>query len=109
MDINVDKLKAIVGLAIDKMATTLIQDIAGQDISLKNYSYDYSVLIEREYVSLVIQYTSQEVLKTFFFYTLVGGEDGSIKISLSDSEENEVLSLDFNSDFDFERVISDYS
>jgi len=83
MDMSVDKLKAVVGLAVDKIATTMIQDIAGQNTSLKNYSYDYNVLIERE--------------------------DGSIKISLSDSEENEVLSIDFNANYDFEDVISHYS
>ncbi|EOW9662248.1 hypothetical protein ACO14J_002307 [Vibrio parahaemolyticus] len=109
MEIGIDKLKAVVGLATDKIATTLIQDIAGSDLSMSNFSYTYDVLVEREYISLVIQYSAQEVLKTSYFYTLTGSESGSVKISLSDTNGENVLSLDFNANYDFSKAIEHYS
>ncbi|MET1312399.1 hypothetical protein [Vibrio parahaemolyticus] len=109
MEIGIDKLKAVVGLATDKMATSLIQDIAGSDLPISNFSYAYNVLVEREHISLVIQYSDQEVLKTSYFYTLTGSESGSIKISLSDTNGENVLSLDFNANYDFSRAIESYS
>lgn len=109
MELGIDKLKAVVGLATDKIATTLIQDIAGSDLSMSNFSYAYDVLVEREYISLAIQYSAQEVLKTSYFYTLTGSESGSIKISLSDTNGENVLSLDFNANYDFSRAIKHYS
>lgn len=109
MEIGIDKLKAVVGLATDKIATTLIQDIASSDLSMSNFSYTYDVLVEREHISLAIQYSAQEVLKTSYFYTLTGSESGSIKISLSDTNGENVLSLDFNANYDFSRAIKHYS
>lgn len=109
MEIGIDKLKAVVGLATDKIATTLIQEISGSDLSTSNFSYTYDVLIEREHISLAIQYSAQEVLKTSYFYTLSGSESGSIKISLSDTNGDNVLSLDFNANYDFSRAIEHYN
>ncbi|WP_148611866.1 hypothetical protein [Aeromonas sobria] len=108
MDLGIDKLKAIIGLATDKMAVTLIQDIAGKELSLKKYSYVYNVLIERKYISLTILFSSKEVLKTSYFYTLLSREDGAITISLSDSNNDEVISIEFNADYDFESAIMNY-
>ncbi|HCZ9564416.1 TPA: hypothetical protein O4I89_002866 [Vibrio cholerae] len=109
MEIEFDKLKAIICLATDKMATILIQEIAGNEIPISKFSYSYDVLVDREHIALVIQYNSQNVLNTTYFYTLTGSPSGAIKISLSDTKGKEVLSLDFNENYDFSHAISHYN
>ena len=108
MEISIDKLKIVIGLATDKIATTIIQDIAGSDLSASKFSYVYDVLLEREHISLIIKYSDQEVLKTSYFYTLTGSESGTIKVSLSDIDGENVLSIDFNKNFNFSRLIEEY-
>ncbi|OEE75653.1 hypothetical protein [Vibrio genomosp. F6] len=109
MKISIEKLKAVVGIATDKMATTLIQEIAGSDLAMGNFSYSYDVQIDQQVISLNIQYSSQTVLETHYSYDLLGDSLGSIKISLLDSNGEEPLSLEFNTDFDFESAIEHYS
>lgn len=109
INISIEKLKAIIGLAVDKTATDLIEGIADEELSMEDFSYSYKVLVEREHVSLEVSYKAKEILKTAYFYSLEGDKDGSIKISLSDSDDNNVLTIEFEPDYDFNKVIGNYS
>lgn len=109
MEISVDKLKAIIGVAIDRRATDLIKNISEDKLSLKDFSYYYDVLVERQFVSLVVEYCSNEILKVNYFYMLRGSDDGAIKISLSDLNDDEVLRVEFEPEFDFDAAMKVYN
>lgn len=106
---DADKFKAIIGLAIDRAATDFIKEVVDESMLMKNFSYSYEILVKREHVSLEVCYNSQEVFKTTYFYSLQGSEDGSIEISLSDSNDEIFLTMDFNADYDFDKLIGEYN
>ncbi|WP_163934360.1 hypothetical protein [Paraferrimonas sp. SM1919] len=108
MQISQATLQAIISHAIESKASYLIKNIAEDTMSLEKFSYVYDVLFDRQFVSLAVEYCSDEILKTNYFYSLLGSDDGAIKFSLSDSSDEEVLSIEFEPGYDFDSLVENH-
>lgn len=94
----------MVQAATDQLALDLVDGIAGVEFARNDFSYKSTILIEREFIEICISYLDKEVMKSSYFYSLEGWEDGSVKVSLVDSVGDEVLSITFESDYDFNKL-----
>lgn len=110
MRIEMSKLKAILGVAVDKVATDFIKNIAEPErISLQKFTYTYKVDLEKENITLEILYQTSVILDASYFYTLLGSEDGALKVSLCNSHNEEFLAIEFEPNYDFESIINQYN
>lgn len=110
MDIKIDKFKAIIGITLDHKATDFIKKVAeGERGGLENFSYTYDVSVEKNSVHLEIFFYNSKILDTCYTYNLLGSDDGSIKIVLIDSNGEDVIKIEFEEDFNFDRAIKNHN